>query len=123
MVCPRCRKVRAPVVLDLGQSACARRSEKLAHYIFRPRVRCAREALPAKNSFMVTDAKLVENLFEQGERLVSSACAPLARTIGCVTVSAQLALNQCPMFRFSRRTTRPPRYLAMSTAGISFRLA
>ena len=86
-------------------------------------VRCVREALPAKNSFMVTDAKLVENLFEQGERLVSSACAPPARTIGCVTVSAQLALNQCPMFRFSRRTTRLPRYFAMSRTGISFGLA
>ena len=28
-----------------------------------------------------------------------------------------------PTLRFNRRTMRPPRYLAMSTAGISFRLA
>src|SRR5262245_18548262 len=33
------------------------------------------------------------------------------------------SINQCPKDRLSRRTTRLPRYLAMSMAGISFRLA
>jgi hypothetical protein len=44
---------------------------------------------------------------------------------GCRTQSrlTAISINQCPKDRLSRRTTRLPRYLAMSTAGISFRLA
>ena len=42
-------------------------------------------------------------------------------TVGRRAVTA-LSINQYPMVRFNRRTTRPPRYFAMSTAGISFRL-
>ena len=34
-----------------------------------------------------------------------------------------ISINQCPKNRLSRRTTRLPRYFAMSMAGISFRLA
>ena len=42
------------------------------------------------------------------------------RTQGRLTA---LSINQYPMLRLIRRTTRLLRYLAMSTAGISFRLA
>jgi hypothetical protein len=42
-------------------------------------------------------------------------------TVGRRAVTA-LSINQYPMVRFNRRTTRPPRHFAMSTAGISFRL-
>ena len=42
-------------------------------------------------------------------------------TVGRRAVTA-LSINQYPMVRFNRRTTRPPRYFAMSTVGISFRL-
>ena len=39
-------------------------------------------------------------------------------TVGRRAVTA-LSINQYPMVRFNRRTTRPPRYFAMSTAGIT----
>jgi hypothetical protein len=44
----------------------------------------------------------------------------MRRTPGRLTA---ISINQCPKERLNRRTTRLPRYLAISMAGISFRLA
>src|SRR6516164_371221 len=67
--------------------------------------------------------KMVVDSSNRDEPLVSSGCAPPARAIGAVTISAQLAFGQRPKDRLILRTTRLPRYFAMSMAGISFRLA
>ena len=70
---------------------------------------------PAWNQESLKEGLLNSSFFLYA-RITNECC----RTQGRLTA---LSINQCPMVRFSRRTTRLPRYFAMSIADISCRLA